>query len=283
MFNNLRSDSAKVKPNGKPRLERATFTTSRLLDYCSEKSLTLEIGHGRDEWPLVVLKELMDNALDACEDVGIAPEIAVTVNDGGITVTDNGPGIPAETVAAVLDFSRRVSSREHYVSPTRFEGRFATTAKGGLSEFLQKTVGDAVFNCPKGKIWAAEIKTEASSRHGKFFLETWSNKCFGRQTNGWMRDLRTDILMYFFQDVRRLYSIPFCRLWEWAWVYQNERGWPGRIHDFPEKKQRKYQQQNETWGCCVPITVIAKEVGFRAYDLQGDSFREARRMEELAG
>jgi DNA topoisomerase VI subunit B len=61
----------------------------------------------------------MDNALDACEDVGVAPEIAVTVNDGGITVTDNGPGIPAETVAAVLDFSRRVSSREHYVSPTR--------------------------------------------------------------------------------------------------------------------------------------------------------------------
>jgi DNA topoisomerase VI subunit B len=90
-----------------------------VLDYCSEKSLTLEIGHGRDEWPLVALKELLDNALDACEDVGVAPEITVSVNAGGITVTDNGPGIPPETVAAVLNFSQRVSSREHYVSPTR--------------------------------------------------------------------------------------------------------------------------------------------------------------------
>ncbi len=32
---------------------------------------------------------------------------------------DNGPGIPAETIAGVLDFSMRVSSREAYVAPDR--------------------------------------------------------------------------------------------------------------------------------------------------------------------
>src|SRR5260370_36918869 len=69
--------------------------------------------------PLVMLKELVDNALDATEEAGIAPAISITVGNGKVIVTDNGPGLPAETVAAVLDYSVRVSSREAYVSPTR--------------------------------------------------------------------------------------------------------------------------------------------------------------------
>jgi DNA topoisomerase VI subunit B len=100
-------------------LERATFRTSRLLDFCSFKELTAQTGHPPPEWPLVVLKELLDNALDACEEAGISPEVWVTVGPDHITVTDNGPGIPPETVEGVLDFSVRVSSREAYVSPTR--------------------------------------------------------------------------------------------------------------------------------------------------------------------
>jgi DNA topoisomerase VI subunit B len=98
---------------------RATFTTSRLLDFFSEKELTAQTGHGPGQWPLVIVKELLDNALDACEEAGTAPEISVTVNGEGITVTDNGPGIPPETVAGVLDYSVRVSSREAYAAPDR--------------------------------------------------------------------------------------------------------------------------------------------------------------------
>ena len=100
-------------------LQRETFRTSRLLDFCSEKELVAQTGHRPAQWPLVVLKELFDNALDACEEAGIAPEITVTVDKTGVTVADNGPGIPAETVKGVLDFAVRVSSREAYVSPTR--------------------------------------------------------------------------------------------------------------------------------------------------------------------
>ena len=37
----------------------------------------------------------------------------------GITVADNGPGLPAGTISDILDFLVRVSSREAYVSPTR--------------------------------------------------------------------------------------------------------------------------------------------------------------------
>jgi len=101
------------------QLTRATFRTSRLLDFCSEKELVAQTGHAVGDWPLVVVKELVDNSLDACEEAGIAPVIDVIVDDTGIIVRDNGPGIPPETVAGVLDFSERVSSREAYVAPDR--------------------------------------------------------------------------------------------------------------------------------------------------------------------
>jgi DNA topoisomerase VI subunit B len=101
------------------RLQRQALRTSRLLDFCSEKELVAQTSHERAAWPLVVLKELADNALDACENQGVPPVLAVTVDQTGIRVADNGPGIAADVVADVLDFAVRVSDKEHYVSPTR--------------------------------------------------------------------------------------------------------------------------------------------------------------------
>src|SRR5262245_54794543 len=104
---------------GTPKLQRTAFRTSRLLDFCSRKELVAQTGHQPDVWPLVVLKELVDNALDACEDAGIPPIVTVTADQHGIRVTDNGPGLPPEVVEGVLDFTVRVSSREAYVAPDR--------------------------------------------------------------------------------------------------------------------------------------------------------------------
>jgi DNA topoisomerase VI subunit B len=102
-----------------PTLGRTTFRTSRLLDFCSRKELIAQTGHREEQWPLVALKELVDNALDACEDAGVAPVVAVSVDEDGIEVSDNGPGLPVETLDGVLDFSVRVSNREAYVAPDR--------------------------------------------------------------------------------------------------------------------------------------------------------------------
>lgn len=44
-------------------LHRETFQTSRLLDFCSERELVKQIGHPIEQWPVVILKELTDNAL----------------------------------------------------------------------------------------------------------------------------------------------------------------------------------------------------------------------------
>jgi DNA topoisomerase VI subunit B len=104
-----------------PRLERVAFKTSRFLDFASERELSAQIGHPPPEWPLVVLKELTDNALDGGEEADTAPVIMIDVSSakGTITITDNGPGIAGKTIADIVDYRVRVSSREAYVSPTR--------------------------------------------------------------------------------------------------------------------------------------------------------------------
>jgi DNA topoisomerase VI subunit B len=105
--------------NSTATLTRAVFTTSRLLDFCSQRELVKQVGHAVEQWPLVILKELLDNSIDAAEEAGKAPSIQVEVSRGKIVVTDNGFGIPPEVITDILDFSVPVSSREAYVSPTR--------------------------------------------------------------------------------------------------------------------------------------------------------------------
>src|SRR5262249_2120538 len=100
-----------------PRLDRVTFQTSREMDFFSERELVTQTGHGREEWPLVIVKELIDNALDACEEAGVAPIIGVTADPCGITISDNGPGLPEATLRGALDFTIRVSNRAAYMSP----------------------------------------------------------------------------------------------------------------------------------------------------------------------
>ncbi len=55
---------------------------------------------------LTAVKEAVDNALDACEEAGILPEIAVEIEQLAadrfrVTVTDNGPGIVRARQSAV--------------------------------------------------------------------------------------------------------------------------------------------------------------------------------------
>jgi DNA topoisomerase VI subunit B len=101
-------------------LARVVFQTSRLGDFASQKQLEKQTGHAVFDWLRVTVKELIDNALDACEEAGIEPVIDVAVADDlSITVIDNGPGIAPDTIAKLIDYSSRVSSREAYISPTR--------------------------------------------------------------------------------------------------------------------------------------------------------------------
>src|SRR5262245_16990658 len=66
-----------------PKLTRATVRTSREMDFFSEKELITQTGHEVSEWPLVFVKESVDNALDVCEEAGITPIIDVFADATG--------------------------------------------------------------------------------------------------------------------------------------------------------------------------------------------------------
>jgi len=109
----------KAKTSTAAVLQRETFSTSRLLEFFTEKELNMQIGFDQEGWAIALLKELIDNALDACELAGVAPDIEVCIDGDTVSVRDNGPGMPLSTLQGSLDYSIRVSDKSYYVSPTR--------------------------------------------------------------------------------------------------------------------------------------------------------------------
>ena len=141
------------------------------------------------------------------------------------------------------------------------EGHFVTTDKGRLSQELQKKYGDLFFNAPDDRLYAVEFKAE--QRHtGNLFIETWSNR--HRYTRGWLDHLDTDYLLYFFEDRCWLYSMEFPKLK--AWAFGNGEN-DGLVYQYPEKKQRAYNQLNDTWGRIVPVEVLMSHIGAKRWDL----------------
>jgi DNA topoisomerase-6 subunit B len=91
---------------------KSKITTSSTAEYFS-KNLQQVGFSSQTKAVLTTLKEAVDNALDACEDAEILPEISIEVEKIGagslknsdqirIRVEDNGPGIPAEEIPKVF-------------------------------------------------------------------------------------------------------------------------------------------------------------------------------------
>jgi hypothetical protein len=107
------------------RQQQDAFTSPRAAEFLSEKEIVAQSGARRDCWPAMVARELIDNALDAAEEIGLTPRVHVEIEQDSITVADRGPGIEADTVRRITDFTTRTSSREAWVAPTR--GRLKRT------------------------------------------------------------------------------------------------------------------------------------------------------------
>ncbi len=136
-----------------------------------------------------------------------------------------------------------------------------TSKRKDLYNLIQKNAGDLIFKV-NGEIYFADLKTEQSNRYGNFFLETWSNK--SRNTPGWLDPkvgIQSDYLFYIFLEQKMMYSFNFPELRRWAYEQNN-------LKRFPEKCQKKYDQLNDTWGVCVPIEKLVREVKTRIVDLQ---------------
>lgn len=107
-----------------PILERRHFTTPRSSEYFTLEGLQKETGQPPNQFRHMALKELLDNALDAAESAGNAPDVHVefveTENGLTLTIADNGPGIPPGVVERILsDFSASTSDKACYRSPMR--------------------------------------------------------------------------------------------------------------------------------------------------------------------
>lgn len=71
--------------------------------FLTEAGLSSHLGVGRDKWLTVLVKELLDDALDACEAHGTeTPEIHVEINETMLSVAHNGPGQDEKTITAMV-------------------------------------------------------------------------------------------------------------------------------------------------------------------------------------
>lgn len=70
------------------------------------------IGFSTDRWHEVIIKETLDNALDAIDALKVK-EINITCNENLFAICDNGNGIPEEDLARIYNFDLHVSSKRH--------------------------------------------------------------------------------------------------------------------------------------------------------------------------
>lgn len=109
--------------SGPVSLQREHFSVSLATAYTTPDGLQAQTGQEQNQWRHVVLKELLDNALDAAETTGNAPDIRIECAEtpSGLTLTihDNGPGIPPHVVEKLLDFSTFFSDKAAYRAPLR--------------------------------------------------------------------------------------------------------------------------------------------------------------------
>jgi DNA topoisomerase VI subunit B len=115
-------DGALAAPT--PSAARQHFSISRASEYFNVRELESMTGRPRADFaPRVVPKELIDNALDAAESAGRAPEVEIvaefTVEGLRLRITDNGPGIAPDVVSRILDFETRTSDKAAYRAPAR--------------------------------------------------------------------------------------------------------------------------------------------------------------------
>lgn len=102
---------------------------------------------------LTTVKEAVDNALDACEEAGIVPEISVDIQQTGdnrfkVSITDNGPGIVRAQIPRIFakllygsKFHRLRMSRGQQGIGISAAGMYGQLTTGSSTQILSKTKG----------------------------------------------------------------------------------------------------------------------------------------------
>lgn len=88
------------------------------VDYFTEDGLIKQIGLTKEYWNKVIMKEIIDNALDAIEPLNYK-EVYIDQGVSSLGIYDNGNGISCETVKSIFDFKFYVSQNRVYVTASR--------------------------------------------------------------------------------------------------------------------------------------------------------------------
>lgn len=129
----------------------------------------------------------------------------------------------------------------------------------GPSKVSLQSVGDAVMRSKwSGQVLTLEFKFERAEHFGNFFLETWSNRA--RFKPGWFLMCQADILVYQFNSEQLAFLMKLHELR--AWAYQGDL-----LYGYPEKRQSKYSQRNDTWGRPIPISAV-RDSGIKFHEIQ---------------
>lgn len=113
------------------QLKREMLTFSRDLEFFELQTLRAATGQSERNFHNVILKELLDNALDACEAASVSPDITVGVvyrpdmsnsaSNGWFHfhICDNAGGLSRDTIERVLDIQSFTSDKSAYKAPLR--------------------------------------------------------------------------------------------------------------------------------------------------------------------
>ena len=131
------------------------------------------LGFDSDNRALITaVKEAVDNALDACEEARILPDIFIKIvkdtskkNIINLTVRDNGPGIPMKSLENVFG-KLLYGSRFHVIRQTRGQQGIGIT---GVVMYSQLTTG-------KPSLVISKISTEESAVKVNIGIDTQKNK-----------------------------------------------------------------------------------------------------------
>src|SRR3974390_2634377 len=114
-------------------------------------------------------KKAVDNALDACEEAGLLPEITVQVRDrfgkARVVVEDNGPGIVESQIARIFG-KLLYGSKFHKLSQSRGQQGMGISAAG---MYGQLTVGKPlhIISRIEGEEFAPELYGSIEPAHNR--------------------------------------------------------------------------------------------------------------------
>jgi DNA topoisomerase VI subunit B len=124
----LHQPNVRVESDAKPEKTiepRRMLPRTKEAEYVTLEGLQRLTGEKPENFDRVALKELMDNALDICDETAskVIPRVSVKVEKLGghvrFQVSDNGQGMNADTIKKICNFKYFYSARFHYKSPTR--------------------------------------------------------------------------------------------------------------------------------------------------------------------